>query len=64
MSMYGELKESMQAQSLREVIVDHLIHNGSNEYAILLTDQGNVHIYNVFEGKAAVEADGSLLDFS
>ena len=32
----------------REQIVDHLIHAGSNEYSILLTDQGNLHFYHIY----------------
>jgi len=32
----------------REVILDHLIHSGSNEYALILTDGGNVHIYHLY----------------
>ena len=31
-----------------EVILDHLIHTASNEYVMLLTDAGNVHIHSIY----------------
>lgn len=31
-----------------ETVVDHQFHNGSGQYSLVLTDQGNIHIYYLF----------------
>ena len=34
--------------TITENVIDHQIHSGSNAYSIALTDQGNIHIHDIF----------------
>lgn len=38
-------------------MVDHIIHSGSYQYSIILTDLGNIHFYNIYD-KAYGASDG------
>lgn len=39
--------------SLIENVIDHQIHPGSNAYTIALTDQGNIHIHDIYTDEDA-----------
>ena len=32
-----------------EIVLDHQIHLGSFEYSLILTDQGKLHIYHIYD---------------
>ena len=40
---------SGQGSGAKEAIIDHQIHSGSHEYSIMLTDQGNIHLYHIYD---------------
>ena len=57
LSLSNELQSSglLALQQYQETILDHQIHNGSFSYSLILTDQGNIHIYSLFEGRSMVQ---------